>query len=282
MLAARWRTTAAAWCCRVSAATSGLRAPICTRPTCSGAAASSPAARQSVADGHNPDAFHGVGVLARSCAVGADARTPASGQSSGCGRRRTGCRAGFNRAFAADVSLVDRVAPAPLDRAFSDARRRAPSTAPRMHPHGIYAWEESARQSSLFGCELSAPLLDRRIAEFADGDPGRAAVVRATDQARAARRDGRHPAGRCPDRPPQVAILAAAVFGAAQAACTARERLHEWSCSTRGILDRAAVDGMYREMVRLFAGGQDRYKVLALRLWTLFGWRLRLAGAVRP
>ena len=43
------------------------------------------------------------------------------------------------------------------------------------------------------------------------------------------------------------------------------------------ILDRSAVDGMYREMVRLFAGGQNRYKVQAFRLWTFLAgdcvWR---------
>jgi hypothetical protein len=44
-----------------------------------------------------------------------------------------------------------------------------------------------------------------------------------------------------------------------------------------GILDAAAVDDMYSTMVRMFAARQNRYKVLAYRLWTFFAgdcvWR---------
>ena len=44
-----------------------------------------------------------------------------------------------------------------------------------------------------------------------------------------------------------------------------------------GVLDGEAVRALYEELVRLFATRQDRYKVLAYRLWTLFAgecaWR---------
>ena len=44
-----------------------------------------------------------------------------------------------------------------------------------------------------------------------------------------------------------------------------------------GVLDGEAVGALYEELVRLFAARQDRYKVLAYRLWTLFAgecvWR---------
>jgi len=54
------------------------------------------------------------------------------------------------------------------------------------------------------------------------------------------------------------------------------ERLHacgalaSMALAEAGILDAAALNAMYREMVWMFAAGQNRYKVLAYRLWTLF------------
>ena len=229
--------------------------------------------RQLWSDGHNPDAFHGPGVLARTCAW---ALTPEPFKQAVRRLRPAPDRMppGFNRSFAASVSLIDRVEPAPIDRRFPTFAGGATYRA-AMHPHGIYAWEESTRQTSLFGCELSAPLLDRRIAEFAMAVPeeqrwsGRLTkrVLRAAmsgilpDDVRV----GRHK--RDPGR---------ALFGQLQ-------RLHGEGVLTRlelvdaGILDGAAVDGVYREMVRMFAAGQDRYKVMAYRLWTLctgdYVWR---------
>jgi len=229
--------------------------------------------RQLWHDGHNPDAFHGVGVLATSCLW---ALTPE--RLKGAVRRlrpapdRT--PPGFDRAFAAAVSLVDRVAPVPVDPRFSTLAAGAGYRA-AMHPHGIYAWEESARQSSLFGCEPSAPLLDRRIAEFAAAIPeeqrwsGRQTkrVLRAAmagivpDDVRISQ----------PKRDPGAAVYAQ-VERQYRAGTLTNLELFE-----ARILDRSAVDGMYREMVRLFTGGQNRYKVLAFRLWTFLAgdcvWR---------
>jgi asparagine synthase (glutamine-hydrolysing) len=224
-------------------------------------------------DGHNPDAFHGVGVLAKSCAW---ALTPE--RIKRAVRRMRPARdhtpPGFNRAFAADVSLADRVAPLPIETRFPTLAAGAAYRA-AMHPHGIYAWEESARQASLLGCELSAPLLDRRIAEFAAGVPEeqRWSGMQTKRVLRAAM------AGLVPDdvrmgqpkRDPGTALFAQV------------ERLHRAGALKNlelvdaRILDRAAVDWMYQEMVRLFAGGQMGYKVLAYRLSTFLGgdcvWR---------
>jgi asparagine synthase (glutamine-hydrolysing) len=229
--------------------------------------------RQLWHDGHNPDAFHGVGVLATSCLW---ALTP---EPLKWAVRRTRpavdrTPSGFDRAFAASVSLSERVEPVPIDTRFPTLAAGAAYRA-AMHPHGIYAWEESARQVSLFGCELSAPLLDRRIAEFAVAVP---------EEQRWA---GRHTkrvlraamAGIVPDehrigqskRDPGAAIFAQV------------ERAHRLGTLENlelvdaGMLERAAVDGMYRDMVRLFDNGQNRYKVLAHRLWTFLAgdcvWR---------
>jgi hypothetical protein len=37
-----------------------------------------------------------------------------------------------------------------------------------------------------------------------------------------------------------------------------------------GVLERAAVSSMYREMLNLFAAADTRYKMLADQLWTIF------------
>ena len=137
-----------------------------------------------------------------------------------------------------------------------------------MHPHGIYAWEESARQISLFGCELAAPLLDRRIAEFAMAIPeeqrwsGRQTkrVLRAAT------------AGILPDdvRIGRQKLDPGPAFFAEVERLYKDGTLRNLELAEAGMLDGAAVDGMYREMVRMFASGQNRYKVLAYRLWTFF------------
>ena len=144
-----------------------------------------------------------------------------------------------------------------------------------MHPDGVYFWDESARQASLFGHELSAPLLDRRLAEFAMAIP---------EEQRWSGRDTKR-------------VLRAAMAGILPEDIRMRrrksdpgavvfaelERMHHQGAFARmeladaGVLDGAAVGSMYQEMVRLFADGQVRYKVLAYRLWTFFAgecaWR---------
>jgi asparagine synthase (glutamine-hydrolysing) len=229
--------------------------------------------RQLWADGHHPDAFHGVGVLARSC-VWAMTPGPVRRVVKRVLPRRDLVPAGFNRIYAAEVSLVDRITPRPADTAFPTLAGGAIYAA-AMHPDGIYCWDESARQASLYGNELSAPLLDRRLAEFAMALPeeqrwsGRATkrVLRAAmagilpDDVRMRRR-----------KADPSAVLFAEI-----------RRMHDQGAFRRmelveaGVLDGEAVGALYEELVRLFAARQDRYKVLAYRLWTLFAgecvWR---------
>jgi asparagine synthase (glutamine-hydrolysing) len=156
--------------------------------------------RQLWADARNPDTFHGVGVLARTCGW---ALLP-DGVRRAIKRVRPSpdrTPVGFNPAFAAGVSLADRVALAPLDARFPTLAAAAVYRA-ATHAHGVYAWEESTRQASLFGCELAAPLLDRRIAEFAMAIP-ETQRWSGRETKRVLRADGGHPAGRCPCRPPR-------------------------------------------------------------------------------
>ena len=229
--------------------------------------------RQLWADGHHPDAFHGVGVLARTC-VWAVTPGPVRRAIKRVMPKRDLVPAGFNRAFACDVSLVERITPRPVDRRFPTLAA-AVIYAGAMDPQGVYAWDESARQASLSGNELSAPLLDRRLAEFAMAIPeeqrwsGRDTkrVLRAAmagilpDEVRMRRRKS----------DPGSALFAELGRMHAQGAFTRME------LAEAGVLDEAAVASQYQEMLRLFADGQDRYKVLAYRLWTFFAgecaWR---------
>ena len=231
------------------------------------------AARQLWADGHNPDAFHGVKVLAQSCiwaATPARARRVIKGMLSS----RDLVPRGFNRTFAADVSLVERITPAPADRRFPTLAAAAIHAA-ALHPDGVNTWDESARQISLWGHELSAPLLDRRLAEFAMAIPEqqrwsgdetkrvlRAAVARfLPDEVRMRRRKS----------DPGVVTLGELERMHGQGAFRGMELVEA------GVLDQAAIESQFQDMTRLFASGQDRYKVLAYQLWTFFAgecvWR---------
>jgi hypothetical protein len=225
------------------------------------------------ADGHNPDAFHGFGVLAKSC-VWAITPGPVRRVIKGILPRKDLVPSGFDRTYAAEVSLVDRIALRPADVAFPTLAGAALYSG-AMHPDGIYSWDEIARQASLYGNELSAPLLDRRLAEFAMALPEEQRWSGRTTKR--VLRDAM--AGLLPDdvrmwRPK-------ADPGAVQF----REirRMHDQGAfrhmelAEAGILDGPAVAALYEELLRLFAGRQDRYKVLAYRLWTLFAgecvWR---------
>ena len=222
--------------------------------------------RQLWHDGHNPDAFHGVGVLARSCGW---AVTPAPVKRAIKRMRPAPDRMppGFDRAFAAEVSLIDRVSLAPIEDRFPTLAAGAAYRA-GMHPHGIYAWEESARQHSLFGCELSAPLLDRRIAEFAMAIP--------EEQRWSGRQTKRVLRTAMSGILPDDIRVGRRKLDPGGAIFAQLERLHGEGELTRlalveaGILDGDAVEAMYREMVQMFAAGENRYKVLAYRLWTFF------------
>ncbi len=238
-------------------------------------------ARQLWADGHHPDAFHGVGVFARTC-LWALAPGPVRRAIKQVLPKRNLVPAGFNRAFAGEVSLVERITLPPADRRFPTLAA-AVIYAAAMHPDAVYMWDEGARQTSLFGGELSAPLLDRRLAEFAMAIP---------EEQRWSGRDTKR-------------VLRAAMAGILPEDIRMRkrksdpgavqfaelERLHQQGAFARmeladaGVLDGAAVGSMYREMVRLFADGQVRYKVLACRLWTFFAgecaWRTLFGRTAR-
>jgi asparagine synthase (glutamine-hydrolysing) len=229
--------------------------------------------RQLWADGHHPDAFHGVGVLARSC-VWAITPAPVRRVVKRVLPRRDLVPAGFNRTYAAEVSLVDRIRLRPPGAVFPTLAGGAIYAA-AMHPDGIYYWDESARQASLYGNELSAPLLDRRLAEFAMAIPEEQRW-----SGRTTKRVLREAmAGILPDdvrmRRPKAdpsAVLFAEI-----------RRMHDQGAFRQmelveaGVLDGEAVRALYEELVRLFATRHDRYKVLAYRLWTLFAgecvWR---------
>jgi asparagine synthase (glutamine-hydrolysing) len=223
-------------------------------------------ARQLWDDAHNPDVFHGMGVLARSCVW---ALTPEHFKRVVRRMRREPDRTppGFDRAFAGDVALVDRITQAPLDTRFQTLAAAAVYRA-ALHPHGVYAWEETARQVSLFGCQLSAPLLDRRIAEFAMAIPEeQRSSGRLTKRVlRAATR------GVLPDdvRLRRRKLDPGAALVAQLERLQGDGTLRKMELAEAGILDMAAIDRMYREMVHMFATGQNRYKVLAYRLWTFF------------
>jgi asparagine synthase (glutamine-hydrolysing) len=231
------------------------------------------AARQVWADGHNPDAFHGVKVLAQSC-VWAATPAPARRVIKGLLPRRDLVPRGFNRRFAADVSLVERITPAPPDRRFPTLAAAAICAA-ALHPDGVNTWDEGARHVSLWGHELSAPLLDRRLAEFAMAIPEeqrwsgdetkrvlRAAIAGILPEDVRLRRRKSDPG--------------AVTFGELT-------RMHEQGAFTRmelveaGVLDQAAIASQFGEMRQLFADGKDRYKVLAYSLWAFFAgecvWR---------
>ena len=230
-------------------------------------------ARQLWADGHHPDAYHGVGVFAKTC-LWALAPGPVRRAVKHVLPKRDLVPAGFNRAFARDVSLVERIAQRPIDRRFPTLAAAVIYRA-AMHPDGVYFWDESARQASLFGHELSAPFLDRRLAEFAMAIP---------EEQRWSGRDNKRVlraamAGLLPDdirMRQEKADPGAAMFAEL-------EHLHRQGAFARmelaeaGVLDAAVIGSMYQEMVRLFADGQVHYKILSYRLWTFlageFAWR---------
>jgi Asp-tRNA(Asn)/Glu-tRNA(Gln) amidotransferase A subunit family amidase len=154
-------------------------------------------------------------------------------------------------------------------------------------PETVEAVEDAARRLDDAGAEiveialpddfagLSAPLLDRRLAEFAMAIPEEQRW-----SGRTTKRVLREAmAGMLPDhvrlwRPKAdpSAVLFAEIRSMHDQGAFRQMELVE-----AGVLDGEAVRTLYLEMVRLSAAGQDRYKVLAYRLWTLFAgecmWR---------
>jgi asparagine synthase (glutamine-hydrolysing) len=224
------------------------------------------AARQLWADGHHPDAFHGVAVLAKSC-LWAALPPLARRALKALLPERDAAPPGFNPAFVRSVSLIERATPPRVPRRFATLAAET-IYAGAMHADGIYLWEESARHASTFGNELAAPLLDRRIAEFAMALPEaqRWSGAETKRVLRAAM------TGKLPDpirlrrrKSDPGAVIYIELGRVRDQGAFTRMGLAE-----AGVLDESAVASMLRDMERLFAERSEHYKILAYRLWTLF------------
>jgi asparagine synthetase B (glutamine-hydrolysing) len=173
---------------------------------------------------------------------------------------------GFSRAFAARVGLVERITTPLRDRRFASiATGTAYATA--THPITSYSWEEIARQDELCGVELAAPLMDRRLAEFAMEIPEEQRW-----SGTQSKRVLRHAmAGLLPD-----STIRRQKADGASAQLSELKSVHEaglfrsMELVDAGVLERTAVSSMYREMLDLFAAADTRYKMLADQLWTIF------------
>jgi asparagine synthase (glutamine-hydrolysing) len=180
--------------------------------------------------------------------------------------RRDRTPRGFNRSFAARVGLVDRITTPLTDRRFpSVATGTAYATA--THPMTSYAWEEVARHDELCGVELAAPLMDRRLAEFAMGIPEEQRWF-GTQTKRVLRTAM---TGLVPD-----STITRQKTDAASAQLSELKSVHDaglfqsMELVDEGVLDRTDVSSMYRDMLDLFAAADPRYKMLADQLWTIF------------
>jgi asparagine synthase (glutamine-hydrolysing) len=179
--------------------------------------------------------------------------------------RRDRMPRGFSRAFATRVGLVERITTPLRDRRFASiATGTAYATA--THPITSYAWEEIARHDELCGVELAAPLMDRRLAEFAMGIPEEQRWL--GTQSKRVLRDAM--AGLLPD-----STIRRPKADAASAQLSELQSVHDaglfqsMELVDEGVLERAAVSSMYREMLDLFAAADTRYKMLADQLWTI-------------
>jgi len=173
---------------------------------------------------------------------------------------------GFNRAFAARVDLVERTSTPQRDRRFASiATGTAYATA--THPITAYAWDEIGRHDELCGVELAAPLMDRRLAEFAIGIPEEQRW--SGTRSKRVLRDAM--TGLLPD-----STIHRRKADAASAQLTELKSVHHaglfesMELVEEGVLDQAAISSMYTEMVDLFAAADTRYKMLADQLWTIF------------
>ena len=180
--------------------------------------------------------------------------------------RRDRTPRGFNQAFAARADLVGRTATPLRDRRFSSiATGTAYATA--THPITAYSWEEIARHDELFGVELAAPLMDRRLAEFAMGIPEEQRWL--GTRSKRVLRDAM--VGQLPE-----STIRRRKADAASAQLTELKSVHDagvfrsMELVDAGILEHAVIGSMYREMLHLFATADPRYKMLADQLWTIF------------
>ena len=172
---------------------------------------------------------------------------------------------GFNRGFAERVGLVERITIPLTDRRFASiATGTAYATA--THPLTSYAWEEIARQDELCGVELAAPLMDRRLAEFAMAIPEEERW--SGTQSKRVLRDAM--AGLLPDSTIRHKADAASAQFSELKFLHDEGMFQSMELVDEGVLDRVAVNSMYGEMLDLFGAASTRYKMLADQLWTIF------------
>ena len=179
--------------------------------------------------------------------------------------RRDRMPRGIDREFAARVDLVERTTTPLTDRRFTSiATGTAYATA--AHPITSYAWEEIARQDGWCGVELAAPLMDRRLAEFAMAIPEEQRWL-GTESKRVLR-DAM--TGRLPDSTLRRKADAASAQFSELKSLHDQGMFRSMELVDEGVLDRAAVNSMYGEMLDLFVAANTRYKMLADQLWTIF------------
>jgi len=173
---------------------------------------------------------------------------------------------GFNREFAARVGLVERTTTPVRDPRFeSIATGAAYETA--THPITAYSWEEVARHDEWCGVELGAPLMDRRLAEFAMAIP--------EEQRWSGTQSKRVVRSAMADLLPHSTIRQRKT-DAGSAQLRELKSLHDdrlfqsMELVAEGFLDGAAVSLMYSEMLERFAAADTRYRMLADQLWTIF------------
>jgi asparagine synthase (glutamine-hydrolysing) len=181
-------------------------------------------------------------------------------------RRRNPTPRGFNRTFATRVGLVERIRTPLTDRRFASiATGTAYATA--THPITAYSWDEVARHDHWYGVELAAPLMDRRLAEFAMAIPEEQRW--SGTQSKRVLRDAM--VGLLPE-----STIRRRKTDGASIQVTELKSVHDaglfqsMELVDEGVLERAAVSSMYREMLELFAAADTRYKMLADQLWTIF------------
>jgi len=181
-------------------------------------------------------------------------------------RRSNPTPRGFNRTFATRVGLTERIRTPLTDRRFASIATGT-AYASATHPITAYSWEEIARHDQRYGVELAAPLMDRRLAEFAMAIPEEQRW--SGTQSKRVLRDAM--VGLLPE-----STLHRRKTDGASIQVTELKSVHEsglfesMELVDAGVLERAAVSEMYREMLGLFAAADARYKMLADQLWTIF------------
>jgi hypothetical protein len=129
-----------------------------------------------------------------------------------------------------------------------------------------YAWEEIARQDALCGVELVAPLMDRRLAEFAMAIPEEQRWL--GTHSKRVLRDAM--AGLLPDSTFHRKADGASAQLSELRFLHDRGMFRSLELVDEGVVDQAGVNSMYGEMLDLFAAANSRYKMLADQLWTIF------------